>query len=103
MWANTCMVCWPFSTSTRNVALGSDSVTVPSSTIASSLGFGSVDLLLGLRGVPCIDDLRSSGVAALEVADPCGPAVRRDETEKYLVSGGRTCGRGRAQGSGKSY
>jgi len=30
----------PFSSSTRNIALGSDSVIVPSSTIASSLFFG---------------------------------------------------------------
>src|SRR5918998_2612966 len=38
MWASTS---WPLSSSTRNMALGSGSVTLPSSTIASSLGFGS--------------------------------------------------------------
>src|SRR4051795_3690320 len=43
MWANTL---WPFSSSTRNMAFGSGSMTVPSRTIASSLGFGSVVLLL---------------------------------------------------------
>src|SRR2546423_1459305 len=32
---------WPFSSSTRNMALGRGSTTVPSSTIASSLGLGS--------------------------------------------------------------
>src|ERR671910_1164264 len=37
MWARTL---WPFSSSTRNMALGRGSMTVPSSTIASSLGFG---------------------------------------------------------------
>src|SRR5437667_3138313 len=37
MWASTL---WPFSSSTRNMALGSGSTTVPSSTIASSLGLG---------------------------------------------------------------
>ena len=31
---------WPFSSSTRNMALGSGSTTVPSSTMASSLGLG---------------------------------------------------------------
>src|SRR5687767_5479067 len=41
MWASTL---WPFSSSTRNMALGSGSTTVPSRTIASSLGFGRVDL-----------------------------------------------------------
>jgi hypothetical protein len=39
MWANTL---WPFSNSTRNIAFGSDSTIVPSRTIASSFGFGSV-------------------------------------------------------------
>src|SRR5205823_1314338 len=38
MWASTR---WPFSSSTRNMALGRGSTTVPSSTIASSLGLGS--------------------------------------------------------------
>src|SRR5205814_908464 len=37
MWASTL---WPFSSSTRNMALGRGSTTVPSSTIASSLGLG---------------------------------------------------------------
>src|SRR6059036_3119132 len=37
MWARTL---WPFSSSTRNMAFGSGSTTVPSSTIASSLGLG---------------------------------------------------------------
>src|SRR5262245_58891406 len=37
MWANTL---WPFSSSTRNMAFGSGSMTVPSRTIASSFGFG---------------------------------------------------------------
>ena len=37
LWASTL---WPFSSSTRNMAFGSGSTTVPSSTIASSLGFG---------------------------------------------------------------
>src|SRR4029450_342086 len=41
MWASTL---WPFSNSTRNMALGRGSTTVPSSTIASSLGLG--------RGIP---------------------------------------------------
>src|SRR3954447_8497441 len=36
---------WPFSSSTRNMAFGSGSTTVPSRTIASSLGLGSGDLL----------------------------------------------------------
>src|SRR5579875_1655318 len=36
---------WPFSSSTRNIAFGSGSMTVPSSTIASSFSFGSVPLL----------------------------------------------------------
>src|SRR5436190_20326952 len=40
MWAST--LC-PFSSWTRNIALGSGSTTVPSSTIASSLGFGIVE------------------------------------------------------------
>ncbi len=31
---------WPFSSSTRNMALGNGSTTVPSSTMASSLGLG---------------------------------------------------------------
>src|SRR5262245_3186450 len=39
MWANTL---WPFSSSTRNMAFGRGSITVPSRTIASSLGLGSV-------------------------------------------------------------
>src|SRR4051812_17834240 len=34
---------WPFSSWTRNMALGNGSTTVPSSTIASSLGFGIVE------------------------------------------------------------
>src|SRR3954451_10089137 len=38
MWASTL---WPFSSSTRNMAFGNGSVTVPSRTIASSLGLGS--------------------------------------------------------------
>src|SRR5918993_3134469 len=38
MWASTL---WPFSSSTRNIAFGSDSTIVPSSTMASSLGLGS--------------------------------------------------------------
>src|SRR5688572_15746781 len=42
MWANTL---WPFSSSTRNMAFGRGSVTVPSSTIASSLGLARVGLL----------------------------------------------------------
>jgi hypothetical protein len=33
MWANTL---WPFSSSTRNIAFGSDSTIVPSNTMASS-------------------------------------------------------------------
>ncbi len=37
MWAKTL---WPFSSSTLNMAFGRGSVTVPSSTIASSFGFG---------------------------------------------------------------
>src|SRR5215212_5141973 len=37
MWASTL---WPFSSSTRNIAFGSDSTIVPSSTMASSLGLG---------------------------------------------------------------
>ncbi len=37
LWAST--LC-PFSSSTRNIALGSGSTTVPSSTMASSFGFG---------------------------------------------------------------
>ena len=37
LWASTL---WPFSSSTRNIAFGSGSTTVPSSTIASSLGLG---------------------------------------------------------------
>src|SRR2546421_2674567 len=41
MWASTL---WPFSSSTRNMAFGSGSITVPSRTIASSLGLGSADL-----------------------------------------------------------
>src|SRR3954468_6109842 len=42
MWAST--LC-PFSSWTRNIAFGSGSTTVPSSTIASSLGFGIWSLL----------------------------------------------------------
>src|SRR3954470_21725320 len=41
MWASTL---WPFSSSTRNMAFGSGSMTVPSRTIASSLGLGRTDL-----------------------------------------------------------
>src|SRR5262245_17335062 len=41
MWANTL---WPFSSSTLNMALGRGSITVPSRTIASSLGLGRADL-----------------------------------------------------------
>src|SRR5947207_5028840 len=41
MWASTL---WPFSSSTRNMAFGNGSITVPSRTIASSLGLGSADL-----------------------------------------------------------
>src|SRR3712207_213927 len=41
---------WPLSSSTRNMALGRGSVTLPSSTIASSLGFGRVVLLGGGTG-----------------------------------------------------
>src|SRR3954471_6741199 len=41
MWASTL---WPFSSSTLNMAFGSGSMTVPSRTIASSLGLGSGDL-----------------------------------------------------------
>src|SRR4029079_13121384 len=41
MWASTL---WPFSSSTRNMAFGNGSMTVPSRTIASSLGLGSADL-----------------------------------------------------------
>src|SRR5690606_37734774 len=41
MWANTL---WPFSSSTLNMALGRGSITVPSRTIASSLGLGRTDL-----------------------------------------------------------
>src|SRR5918994_6496594 len=48
MWANTL---WPFSSSTRNMALGRGSMTVPSRTIASSLDFGR-GLLLVLLWVP---------------------------------------------------
>src|SRR6478735_3046265 len=40
----------PFSSSTRNMALGSGSTTVPSRTMASSLGFGRTLLLLELPG-----------------------------------------------------
>ena len=40
MWAST--LC-PFSSSTRNMAFGSGSMTVPSRTIASSLGLGRTD------------------------------------------------------------
>src|SRR5580704_5966772 len=36
---------WPFSSSTRNMALGNGSTTVPSSTMASSFGFGRSVLL----------------------------------------------------------
>src|SRR5690349_14249931 len=41
MWASTL---WPFSSSTRNMAFGNGSTTVPSRTIASSLGLGRADL-----------------------------------------------------------
>src|SRR4029077_5682064 len=44
MWASTL---WPFSSSTRNIAFGSGSITVPSRTIASSLGLGRTDLRSG--------------------------------------------------------
>src|SRR6478672_12482893 len=47
MWASTL---WPFSSSTRNMAFGSGSETVPSRTIASSLGLGSGELLLERAG-----------------------------------------------------
>src|SRR3982750_2959131 len=40
----------PFSSWTRNMALGSGSTTVPSSTIASSLGFGIWSLLVTTEG-----------------------------------------------------
>src|SRR3546814_5102727 len=42
MWANTL---WPFSSSTRNIAFGRGASTVPSRTIASSLGLASFVLL----------------------------------------------------------
>src|SRR5688572_3285226 len=42
MWASTL---WPFSSSTRNIAFGRGSTTVPSSTIASSLGLARTELL----------------------------------------------------------
>src|SRR5688572_19523067 len=43
MWASTL---WPFSSSTRNMAFGRGSTTVPSSTIASSLGLARTELLI---------------------------------------------------------
>src|SRR6476659_7650541 len=38
MWASTL---WPFSSSTRNIALGNGSTTVPSTRIVSSLGLAT--------------------------------------------------------------
>src|SRR5688500_4913887 len=50
---------WPFSSSTRNMALGRGSMTVPSRTIASSLGFGGVVLLRSPTGAAAGRDERS--------------------------------------------
>src|SRR5262249_40214578 len=80
MWANT--LC-PFSSSTRNMALGRGSMTVPSSTIASSFGFGRVGpLLTGWDG--------GSDTGARRTESPAGPtdnAIARGTERKARREG----------------
>src|ERR1700722_19801913 len=69
LWASTL---WPFSNSTRNIAFGSGSITVPSRTIASSFGFGSDSLLVYVVSVYVILALRGLAVSlALLLAPTC--------------------------------
>src|SRR5215204_35846 len=76
---------WPLSSSTRNMAFGSDSKIVPSSTMASSLGLGRTDsspvmgpapgpgeLLPGRLGT----DERNERSADRPASDPIGPGLQ---------------------------
>src|SRR5690606_28266456 len=59
MWASTL---WPFSSSTRNIAFGSDSTIVPSSTMASSFGLARRDSSLTAGWTPCVFGGRVGGL-----------------------------------------
>src|SRR3954464_4706163 len=60
---------WPLSRATRNMALGSGSVTFPSRTIASSLGFGSGRPFRGASG----DENLLIGAGGARTRGPFGP------------------------------
>src|SRR6476646_9954565 len=85
MWANTL---WPFSSSTRNMAFGRGSTTVPSRTIASSLGFGRVLLLNDVAGPA------HSATGREALAGPTDHATARDGVRQVPPARGRE-GRGR--------
>src|SRR6266851_1207188 len=70
MWASTL---WPFSSSTRNIAFGNGSTTVPSTRIVSS--FGLVRTLLLHGSLTARRDTRLAAVRSLSIGSL---AARRD-------------------------
>src|SRR5438552_8992040 len=99
MWASTL---WPFSSSTRNMAFGNGSITVPSRTIASSLGLGSADLRNAGQSRDCVpleagrgredpaqsrgESLQQPGRAANSGLQPDGAPNCRREAGRGLVA-----------------
>src|SRR5215204_7543680 len=88
MWANTL---WPFSSSTRNIAFGSDSTIVPSSTMASSLGFGrNAPQIIeqGVRPWPADADSRSTHRPAVNAIGPVQEHHKGASIAQPIVLGG---------------
>src|SRR6056300_1307347 len=91
MWAKTL---WPFSNSTRNIALGSDSRIVPSRTIASSFGEASgFSLIVAVetagRTIVLVDQYGQRSGLSLSVRTRANGQCYRRETTTPMVTSSR--------------
>src|SRR5262245_35221614 len=84
MWASTR---WPFSSSTANIVLGSGSITVPSTSIASRLAIAGLLPFLTLSAGPIGTDTRSRSVSKSRSFDQ-HPASGRRENHGAVVGHG---------------
>src|SRR4030095_7495843 len=84
-WARTL---WPFSISTRNIALGNGSTTLPSTSIASSLLILLLSPFIGVSADPqCGDGLMGRRRSEHEgLSRPDSPITDRGETDTESLS-----------------